>query len=94
MAIRLERVGVEECIGKVNVAIEELKSAAKQIDESMNAIAQYWEGEAYNKARATYEEEYQNLLKNTVPDAVDNFNTYIEQCKNKIIEIDEMLSGN
>lgn len=94
MAIRLERAGVEECIGKVNVAIEELKSAAKQIDESMNAIAEYWEGEAYNKARATYEEEYQNLLKNTVPDAVDNFRAYIEQCKDKIIEIDMMLSGN
>ena len=60
----------------------------------MNAIAEYWEGEAYNKARATYEEEYQNLLKNTVPDAVDNFRAYIEQCKDKIIEIDMMLSGN
>ncbi len=94
MATRVERTGIEECISKVNSAIEQLNAAAAEINASMNELPNYWEGAAYDKARSVYEEEYQNLLTTTVPDAVSNFRDYINQCMEKIIEIDEQLAGN
>ncbi len=93
MAVRVEREGIESCIETIKDAIVELENAASQIDKSMNELPQYWEGAAYDKARDVYEDEYQKLLTKTVPDAVGSFKDYIDQCKNKIIEIDEQLSG-
>lgn len=93
MATRVERTGIEECISKVNSAIEQLNSAATEINNSMNELPEYWEGAAYDKARSTYEEEYQTLLTTTVPQAVESFRDYINQCMEKIIEIDEQLAG-
>lgn len=94
MATRVERNGIEACISKVNAAIEELNNAASEINKAMNELPQYWEGAAYDKARATYEENYQGLLTNTVPKAVEDFRDYINQCKDKIIELDQQLAGN
>lgn len=94
MATRVERSGIETCINKVNAAIEDLNNAAKQVNDSMNELPNYWEGAAYDKARATYEEQYQNLLTSTVPKAVEDFRDYINQCKDKIIELDQQLAGN
>lgn len=94
MATRVDKPGIEGCVSKVNSAIEALKDAAKDINSSMNELPNYWEGAAYDKARSTYEEEYQQLLTTTVPTAVENFRDYINQCMQKIIELDQQLSGN
>ncbi len=94
MATRVERSGIEECVKKVNSAIEQLNAAASEINSSMNELPNYWEGAAYDRARSVYEEEYQTLLTSTVPQAVESFRDYINQCMEKIIEIDEQLAGN
>lgn len=94
MATRVERTGIESCISKINSAIEQLNTAASDIEKAMGELPNYWEGDAYNTARNTYEENYQQLLTSTVPKAVEDFNNYINQCKNKIIEIDQQLAGN
>ena len=73
MATRVERAGIESCIAKVNAAIEELNNAAREVNQAMNELPNYWEGAAYDKARAVYEEQYQGLLTNTVPKAVEDF---------------------
>ena len=91
--IRLERDGVESCIKKITEAIKELDGAAKTVERTMNELPQYWEGSAYDKARETYEADYRTLLTKTVPEAVEKFNEYIQQCEKKIIEIDTMLAG-
>lgn len=93
MATRVERAGIESCISKVNSAIEELTNAARTINSSMNELPSYWEGAAYDKARSTYEENYQTLLTTTVPEAVEGFRDYINSCKDTIIEIDEQLAN-
>lgn len=93
MATRVERNGIEACIRKVNAAIEELNNAAKEVNDSMNELPNHWEGAAYDKARAVYEENYQQLLTTTVPKAVEDFRNYINQCMNKIIELDQQLAG-
>jgi len=94
MATRVERSGIESCIAKINAAIEELENAAKEVNTSMGELPNYWEGAAYDKARTTYEERYQTLLTTTVPQAVEDFRDYINQCKEKIIELDNQLAGN
>lgn len=94
MATRVERSGIESCISKVNVAIEALNQAAKDVNSSMNDLPNYWEGAAYDKARSVYEEQYQQLLTTTVPKAVEDFRDYINQCMQKIIELDQQLAGN
>ena len=94
MATRVERTGIEECIKKVNEAIEQLSAAASTIDTTMGELPNYWEGAAYDKANETYVEQYQTLLTQTVPTAVGDFRDYINQCMEKIIEIDEQLAGN
>ena len=93
MATRVERGGIESCVSKINSAIEELNSAAHQINQSMNELPSYWEGAAYDKARSIYESDYQQLLTTTVPQAVEDFKTYIDQCMQKIIELDNQLAG-
>lgn len=94
MATRVERSGIESCISKVNTAIEALNDAAKDVNQSMNELPNYWEGAAYDKARSVYEEQYQQLLTTTVPKAVEDFRDYINQCMQKIIELDQQLAGN
>jgi len=90
---RVERAGIEQCVKKINGAIDELMNAAKEIDSSMTEIVSFWEGAAATAATETYQNEYQKLLTSTVPDAVTNFRDYINQCMEKIIEIDEQLAG-
>lgn len=66
MATRVDKAGIEGCVTKVNTAIEALKDAAKDINATMNELPNYWEGAAYDKAKATYDEEYKTLLTQTV----------------------------
>ncbi len=93
MATRVERSGIEDCISKINTAIEELSNAAAEINATMDALPEYWEGAAYDKARDVYENDYKTLLVTTLPDAVTNFKDYINGCKEKILEIDEQLAN-
>ncbi len=93
MATKVERGGIESCIAKVNTAIETLNQAASDVNTAMNELPAYWEGAAYDKARGTYEEEYQPLLTVTVPEAVGSFRDYIRHCMDTILEIDSQLAG-
>ena len=45
-------------------------------------------------SRYSPKDQYQGLLTNTVPKAVEDFRDYINQCKDKIIELDQQLAGN
>lgn len=94
MATRVERSGIEGCVKKINDAIDQLTQAAQNIDKTMDELPSYWEGAAYDKASNTYAEEYQTLLTTTIPESVESFKDYINQCMEKIIEIDEQLAGN
>lgn len=94
MNTRVEREGIEDCIRKINDAVEQLNAAAGAIHGSMEELPNYWEGAAYEKARSVYEEEYRQLLTNTVPSAVESFRDYIDKCMEKIIELDQQLAGN
>lgn len=93
MAVYVERTGIESCISKINSAIEELYNAASSIDASMNELPTYWQGAASDSAQATYAEQYKTLLTKTVPEAVEEFKGFINQCKETIIEVDTQLSG-
>lgn len=93
MKIYVEREGIESCISKIQGAIEQLKAAAADIDKTMGELPTYWTGASSDSAQKTYAEEYQTLLTKTVPDSVDSFKQFIDGCKNKIIEIDDQLSG-
>lgn len=94
MAIYVEREGIEQCVSKIQAAIDELQSAATQIDGTMGDITAYWKGNAADKAQATYAEEYKTLLTKTVPEQVDSFKRFIDECKKAIVETDAQLSGN
>lgn len=94
MAIYVERAGIETCISKIDAAIEELYAAAQSIDSTMNELPTYWQGAASDSAQATYAEEYKNLLTKTVPETVESFKKFINNCKETIIEVDTQLSGN
>ena len=79
MATRVERSGIEGCISRVNTGMDEL--------------CNHWEGAAYNKAMSVYDEEYRDLLTKTVPEAVEEFKNYINQCMEMIIDLDNQLAG-
>ena len=93
MATKVERSGIEACITKVNTAIETLNQAAADVNSAMNELPAYWEGAAYEKARTTYEEEYQPLLTTTLPETISSFRDYIRGCMETILEIDSELAG-
>lgn len=93
MAIYVEREGIESCISKIQQAIEDLQTAASQIDSTMGELPIYWQGAAYDKAQSQYAEEYQKLLTKTVPESVDSFKQFINSCKDTIVDIDNQLSG-
>ena len=93
-AIYLDREGVETVVSKIDAAIQTLEDAAKQLDTSMmNELGNYWQGNSYSKVIATYEESYQQMLKKTVPEAVEELQKFITDCKEAIIEVDRQLSG-
>ncbi len=91
---RVQRDGIEECVRTINGAIEQLTEAAGTIDTTMNNIGEYWEGSAYDNAMNTYGENYETLLKTTIPQSVTEFKDYINKCMETIIEIDNQLAGN
>ena len=93
MAVYVERDGIEACINKINGAIAKLTEGAGEIEKAMGELPNYWKGNAYDKAQNTYTEQYQQLLTKTVPEQVDNFKKFIDNCKNTIIDIDTQLSG-
>lgn len=93
MAIYVEREGIESCISKIQQAIEDLQTAASQIDSTMGELPTYWQGAAYDKAQSQYAEEYQKLLTKTVPESGDSFKQFINSCKDTIVDIDNQLSG-
>lgn len=93
MAVYVEREGIEACITKIQQAIEQLKSAAAVIDKTMGDLPAYWKGAAYDKTATTYANDYQKLLTQTVPDSVESFKKFINDCKDTIIAIDTQLSG-
>ena len=94
MAIYLDREGVETCISTISTAIEALKEAAASIDGAfINDLGESWQGNAYDKAMNTYQEDYQTMLTTTVPDMVTQLNDFIDTCKQAIVEVDQQLSG-
>ncbi len=93
MAVYLDRVGVEECTGKIDKAIADLYDAAQRIDTTMGQLPQYWQGSASDKAQGTYAEQYKTMLTKTVPEAVESFKKFISDCKQAIIDVDTQLSG-
>lgn len=93
MAIYVERDGIESCISRINSAIEQLQTAAADIDKTMGDLPTYWQGAAYDKAQDTYVQEYQTLLTKTVPENVESFKQFIKSCKETIVDIDNQLSG-
>lgn len=94
MAIKVESVGINECIGKVNEAVIQLGEAAATIDKAMTALGDYWQGAAFDNAMGTYQDQYQTLLTATVPEAVESFRDYINDCMVKITDLDAQLAGN
>ncbi len=93
MAIYVEREGIEACISRIQSAIEQLQTAASDIDKTMGDLPTYWQGAAYDKAQDTYVQEYQTLLTKTVPENVESFKQFINNCKETIVDIDNQLSG-
>lgn len=93
MATRVDREGMEMCISQINTQVEALISAATSINTVMGNLPQYWEGDAYNAAEATYNEQYKAFLMEKVPTMVKEFNDYIEGCKRTILDIDAQLAG-
>lgn len=93
MAIYVEREGIEACISRIQSAIEQLQTAAADIDKTMGDLPTYWQGAAYDKAQDTYVQEYQTLLTKTVPENVESFKQFINNCKETIVDIDNQLSG-
>ena len=93
MATRVEKTDTEHSSGKSNSTIVERNRADDSITQDMKELASYQEGAAYDKARSVYAEQYQTLLTTTVPQAVEDFKAYIDQCMQKIIELDNQLAG-
>ena len=93
MTTRVERGGIESCMSTIRNGIESLETAAKTIDSAMGQLPNSWEGAAYDKAASTYEEQYKTLLTVTLPEAVEEFRAYINNCMETIIEIDNELAG-
>lgn len=93
MAIYVDREGIEQCVAKIQSSIEELNNAARQIDGTMAELSAYWKGSSADKAQTTYSYEYKTLLTKTVPDQVDSFKKFIDDCKKAIVETDAQLSG-
>ena len=94
MALRIDFEGVSECIDAMNTSIEDLEEAAADINTTvMQNLGEYWEGDSYDKCITTYEDEYQDLLINKIPDMVGQLRQFMETCKQALQETDASLAG-
>ena len=93
MPLYLEINGATQCVKNINVAIQELHDAASSIDAAMAELPTHWQGAAADKVQRDYADQYQTLIKTTVPEALKNFSEFIQKCNDTIIDIDRQLSG-
>ena len=91
--IYLDREGVDTIVQKIEKAIIELENTAGEIDKHMYSLEECWRGNAHDKVVETYEESYKDMLTTKVPETVKELNNFIDTCKKKIVEVDELLSG-
>ena len=90
MALRIDFEGVSECIDAMNTSIEDLEQAAADIDTT---VMQNLGEDSYDKCITTYEDEYQDLLTNKIPDMVGQLRQFMETCKQALQETDASLAG-
>ena len=92
--IYVDREGFESCLSTINSAIEDLQSAAAKIDGVMKSnFPECWKGSAADNANVTYEEQYKPLLTKQVPEGMNEFVKFLDNCKRTIIDIDNQLAG-
>lgn len=91
MAIYLDRAGADACINKINKAIGELQAAATAINSAMDELREPWQGDSANSAQERYNSEYKDVLTKKVPETVDNFKKFIDDCMNEIVRVDQTL---
>lgn len=92
--LRIDYEGVESCISQIGKAIEALETTAGDIDVVIETdLGNYWEGESYNKCIETYEENYQDMLKEKIPEMVEELKNFMEDCKKFLAETDSQLAG-
>lgn len=91
--IYLDRDGAEGCVSQLNSQIQALRDAASGINGAMGNLEQVWKGAAADKAQTKYDEEYKTLLTETIPNAVDEFKKFMDDCVKAIFDTDQQLSG-
>lgn len=91
--IYLDREGADGCCSEINTQIQALRDAASAINTAMGNLQEYWQGASADKAQTTYDTDYKTMLTETIPNAVDEFKTFMDQCVQAIFDTDNQLSG-
>ena len=90
---RVNKPGLEEQIGRISTLIGEIQSEAESINAVMYQLTENWDGDAYNETMNTYENDYKSKITVEIPERLNEFNGYIQNCMNTISEVDASLAG-
>lgn len=90
----LDVEGANGVISTVNELIVQIQETAKSIDTSVvNELPNYWKGYSSEKAQADYAEQYQQIITQKLPTALNELKTFMAQCISSINQTDMQLSG-
>ena len=90
---RVNRPGLEAQITSISNLINEMQDEAMRIDGVMYQLTENWDGDAYNNTMSTYETDYKAKITCEIPERLNEFRDYINNCMNTIIEVDAQLAG-
>lgn len=90
-AIYLNKEEADRCVDVIKRQVEVLGESAKEIDKTMEDLRNHWKGSSANKTQANYEDNYKNMLTQSIPDAVSELQKFVEDCTQAIFETDQQL---
>ena len=94
MALRVDyENAVENVIKPISNCINTMKNEASTISTKIGELDVYWEGSAYNNAMNEYSTNYDTFINTDLPNKLDEFNKYLDDCLKSLKELDEQIGG-
>lgn len=90
---RVNAEGLTTQIQSITNCIEQMQEEANSINNVMYQLTENWDGDAYNETMSTYETEYKQKITVDIPERLNEFRDYINNCMNTITEVDASLAG-
>lgn len=92
-ALYLDMPAAQAKMQEIKAAAETLRQGAQSFSKSVNLLTtEAWRGNASTDVRNRYESEYKNLIEVRIPQALETFEQFMNQCAQGIKDTDAAIA--